>query len=236
MAKYDAQNSVHARPQYKVDARPRDLPRIFRRRLIASLENSRMNSWRQVAKASDCSPSLLQSIARGDYDNSDKGPGLFGAYRAARTLDVSLDDLAPPQKRPSVGCFLATYSGFDTPIEKFGAMLDYCDVYDEPYKGLTQIVRLGPKSLLAERSEILDPALLQIEFERWPTARRRRIFNRQLRAWKTGALTELEFFDVRFENSERAVRVSFILAACRVVDFDRIQRLLVFCEPMAHEN
>lgn len=233
MTNKNAQNSVLPTLTSRSVANGRELAQQFRGRLAGSLANSKMTSWRQVAKASGCSPSLLHSIARGDYDNSDKGPGIFGTFRAAKALDVSLDDLLPPKKRPTVGRFLANYQGLNTPIQSFSNVLEFCDVYGEPRKGLTHIIRLGPRSLLSERSSIHDPALLQLEYERWPAARRRRIFERQKRAWMAGALTELEFFDVRFEESETEVRVSFILSACRVLDFDGEQRLLVFCEPLA---
>lgn len=235
MSTKNAQNSVHNTPPHARAQLTDDLPTVFRSRLVRSLEQSKFSSWRQVAKTSGCSPSLLQSIARGEYDNSNKGPGIFGAFRAAQAMDVSLDDLAPPNKRPSAARFLSTYRGFATPIHHFRDMLAYCDVYDEPRRGLTHIARLGPRSLLSERSGISDPALLQIQFARWPTARRKRIFQRQRRAWDAGVLTELEFFDVTFNHTDRDVQVAFILSACRVVDFDGVKRLLVFCEPVAHE-
>lgn len=219
-----------------VDDRSTETSVFFRERLESALEASDFRSWRQVATASDCSPAMLQGIARGSYDGSPKGPGVFLAHKVASTLNTTLNDLLPTEQRPSVSQFLSLYSGPNTPIETFGATLRFCDVYDKPTGGATHIKRVGPNSLLRERSGLADPATLQLQYDNWPTARRRRIYERQRRAWTSGALSELEFFDVRFEQSRREIRVAFLLAACRVIDFDGAQRLLIFCEPMLHKD
>lgn len=228
MHKKYAQNSVHHHAP--------SIAKAFTTRFTRSLARSPFSSYRQLAKASDCSPSLLQSIARGDYLTSSKGPGIFGTYRAAAAMGVTLDDLVPPAARPTAARFLATYRGKGTPILDFSPMLPFCDVYDEPRNNNTRLVRVGVNSLLAERSGMTDPQLLQLQYERWTKAKKRRIFERQRRAWDYGVLSELELFEDKFVHTSTEVRVSFILSACRVVDLDGEKRMLIFCEPTSQDH
>lgn len=236
MSNFSDQNSSHQDRNASRNQPDADLARTFRFRLERAFHNSKWDSWRQVARASNCSPAMLTSIVRGDFDTSRLGPGTFGAYRMARTLGVTLDDLAPPTKAPSATQFLSIYSGPSTPIGNFGPMLAYCDVYDEPRDGLTFLHRLGPRSLLSKESGIKDPEILQLEYERWSHARKRKIYNRQRRAWDGGQLSELEFFADRFTHNDKDVRAKFLLAACRVLDLNNTPRLLIFCDPIPHEH
>jgi len=236
MAPSNAQNSGQNPAKAAPPQASSDVSIVFRKRFMRSFERSKFKSLRRVANAIGCAPSSLQSIARGDFDGSEKGPGLFNTYRAALAFGTTLDDLAPPKKRPHVANFLATYYGPETPIQSFGEMLEFCDVYGEPTHETTRLIRLGPQSLLSERSKISDPALLQVQFNRWPIMRRRKIYERQRRAWRFGTVTESEFFDVNFEDSDLDVQVGFIISTCRVIDFCGAKRLLVFCEPITHQQ
>lgn len=204
---------------------------LFRRRFNDAVKRSRL-SLAQLARASSNSPSKIQSIANGDFDNSKDGPGLFGIHRATVVLRVGLDALAPPNKtlRPDVNDFLSCFEGPDQPMSDFQSVIRFCDVYHKPMDGMTRLKRLGPGSLLVEVSNINDPALLQIEYEGWSAKRRHQISDRHVRAWTEGHCIDSEIYTADFVQTSLQPRLSLIVAACRTRDFDGEIVLLVFAE------
>ncbi len=210
---------------------------IFRERFDGARQRAGL-SLATLGRISSNSASKLQSIAKGQFDNSKDGPGLFGVYRAATSLDVTLDQLAPPEntKRPGVNAFLSCFRGVDTPIEYFGSVLDFCDVYRRPRSGSTQLDRLGSKSLLVEVSGMQDTTLLQIEYDRWPARRRRKIYDRQRMAWDRGYLIDSEIYDAEFVETLLTSNFSLLMAACRVRDTCGQSKLLIYAEPLRQER
>lgn len=202
-------------------------------------EASGIKSLRQVAILSNCSPSQVRNIASGAYDGSDVGPGVFQLSRLASTLGVTVGDLISRTELKTanrdVKDFFSRYQGRGTPIDNFSDLLPFCDVYNKPTGGRAIMERLGDRSFLVERTGITDVALHQHEYDRWPKARRKRIFSRQLRAWRLGALIEPASFDDRFATIDLEVSTSFLLAACHITDWDGAQRLLVCCEAVSEE-
>lgn len=204
---------------------------VFRRRFKSAVKRSGM-TLAQLARRSSNSPSKIQSIANGEFDNSKDGPGLFGVHRATTELGIGLDELAPPNKllRPDVNQFLSCFQSPDQPISNFQSVIPFCDVYHKPLDGMTRLKRLGPGSLLVEVSNINDPALLQIEYEAWSANRRRHFSDRQVKAWTQGHYIDSEIYAADFVQTSLKPRLSLIVAACRVRDFDRKLALLVFAE------
>mmetsp|Transcript_27660 Transcript_27660/g.51385 ORF Transcript_27660/g.51385 Transcript_27660/m.51385 type:complete len:214 (-) Transcript_27660:1298-1939(-) len=210
-----------------------ELSVTFRQRFNEARQQSGL-SLNRLGRISANSPSKMQAIANGEYDGSKDGPGLFGVHRAVAPLGVTIDQLAPPivQPRPGINAFLSCFSGKDTPIESFGRMLDFCDVYKEPSGSRTHLARVGPKSLLVSVSGIWDPALLQIEYERWPAKRRKTIYQRQRFAWQRGHCIDSETYQAKFIGTSKTMSFSLMLAACRVRDYDGSSTQLIYAEPL----
>lgn len=194
-------------------------------------------SLAHLGRISGNSPSKMQDIAKGVYDDAKDGPGLYGIHRTVAHLNTSLEELIPSrtEKRPGINKFLSCYRGLGTPIESYHSVLSFCDVYKQPSAGLTHLERLGSNSLLVQVSGLTDPALLQLEFESWAASKRSKVYNRQKRAWATGHVIDTEVYDQRFQASSLHPHFSLLLAACRVVDFDAREKLIVYAEPLIYD-
>lgn len=207
----------------------------FRKNWTRAVERSGL-SLAHLGRLSGNSASKMQDIASGKYDEAKDGPGLFGIHRTIQPLDTSLDRLLPigSQPRPGLNSFLSCYRGPGTSIEKFSQVLGFCDIYRKPSRDVTNLDRLGPQSLLVQVSGISDPALLQLEFESWAASKKAKVYNRQLRAWTDGHVVDTEVYDARFERSSLHPHFALLLAACRIVDFDAREKLIVYAEPLIY--
>ena len=195
-------------------------------------KSSPYDSMGALSRDSGCSPARASQIAKGMFDTSKDGPGVFGLWRMAVNMGVSLDFLLPPPvTRPSVTEFFSYYSGPNTPIENFSEVIDFCDIYDKPSRGKTRLLQVGSSSMLAEKSKSQDVELLQIQYEAWPSEQRKRIYDWQKLAWHRGCFGEPEFFLGDYRSSTRRMEIPLFRSACRVVH-DSAPRLLVFCLPM----
>lgn len=213
-----------------------ELPRTFRHRFNKARGRVGI-SLAQLARLSTNSPTKLQDISNGKFDHSKDGPGIFGIQRTTRHLQVTLNDLVPPEipSRPGINKFLSRFEGKDTPISRFADLLDFCDIYKKPEGGASQIDQIGSKSLLVIASGISDPALLQIAYEQWPLSRRKKIYNRQALAWDRGHIVDSEIYDASYAENYLRPAFSLLLAACRVRDLTGLPRLLIYAEPIGEE-
>lgn len=210
----------------------------FRDRFLRAYEASTFKSIRQLSLASGFSESHLHKIANGAYDNSTSGPGCFGLARVALSLNTSPDHLlgfqrsAPPRlnEGPSTARMFRCYLDSGARMEGFQEMMNFCDVYSKPRDGLTHLEKVGRLSLLAQTSKIIDPEILQREFEAAEPELREAVFEGQLRAWNAGALAEPYFMNRRLVSRALHVRLPFIRVACRVSTLSGEEKLLIFCE------
>lgn len=197
-----------------------------------ALSRSEHESLRGLARASGKSVALLSNIANMKF-NPNHGPGVLGLYDAAKAMGCTLNDFLP--FNPTVQDFLRKHPGPaypDTPIQVFGPLLPYCDIYHEPSNGLTQIKRSGGQSLLSLQSGLSDAALIQAEYLSWSDSRKRNIYLRQKRAWDSVKLAELDYFNEVSKTLNRRRRIPFFIGICRSIDFDGSPILVVFCEAM----
>jgi transcriptional regulator with XRE-family HTH domain len=204
----------------------------FNSRFKLAYEKSQASSLRSLAKMSGNSPAMMNKIANGDYSQNN-GPGLFAIHRLADAMGVTLDDLVPLYQRPTIQEFIDCHPGIDTPnvsIDAFSRLLPHCDVYHRPENGITSIKRTGPESLVRRKTGLSDPALIQSEYLSWSAARRKRIFERQERAWEQAVLAELDFFNEMSSVLNKQYRIPFWLGICRAVDVDGEEVLIIFCE------
>lgn len=211
-----------------------ELPAVFEYQFNAAFKASRYGSHRKLSLESRCNPSQAGKIAKGGFRSSKDGPSLFGSYRMAENLGVTLNDLLPPpvpaEERPGVEDFFARYQGFHTPISEFRDILEFCDVYAEPKNGRCQLISQGMYGLLAERTDIRDPVIHQATFDSWSPERRAKIFNWQRRAWEAGAMAEPEDFTGDYRSADRTIQILILRAGCRVLSDDLKPRLLIYCD------
>jgi len=212
----------------------------FARRFLEAHKASKFDSLRRLSIDSDCAPSRASKIASGDFDGSKDGPGIFGMWRMAASMETTLDELLPPARashdRPGVTSFFARYRRQGASIQHFEDILEYCDLYLKPSRGKTNLVRVGAKSLLAERTMITDPSILQLEFESWPKDRRTAISEWQSRAWQAGALAEPEYFEGSYASTRRNVQIPVLRAACRLDLGNTKEGLILYCDPLWQER
>lgn len=211
-----------------------DPSEILSHRFVRIFERSDFDSFRQLAEASGNSHTTIANIAAGKF-NAENGPGLFRVHRAVQAMDARLTDVVTSAGYPTVQQFLSRCprrQDETVSIEAFGELLGFCDIYHEPIDKKTRIKRTGPKSMLVQKSRTADPEIIQSEYMSWSDTRKRRIYERQRQAWVSGRLTELDhFFEVSPLLGKR-VQISFLFAACKVIDLDGEAVLAIFCEPL----
>lgn len=209
------------------------LPLAFRKNFKRAFDLSTQESLNSLSRKSGCSPTQAHKIASGDFDNSVHGPGLFAIWRMASQMGVSLNDLAPMSEshRPGIQEMMRRYTRPSPSIKDYDDVLEFCDIYKKPIRGRTRLKSMGPKSLLAEKTGLSDASILQIAFDRWPEESRRRVYQRQKRAWDLRAVSEPNHFDERYFSSELRVNVELIWSGFRV-STDGEDVLLVYCEPL----
>lgn len=217
-----------------------NISETFRERFEAAFGASPYNSKTQLSKDSECSPSRAGKIIAGDFDHSKDGPGIFGVWRMSEKMGSSLNELLPPTtvrvERPGLPAFFARYRHGESHLSDFADILEFCDVYRQPKRGRCFIEAVGPKSLLAEKTQVTDASIQQAEFDAWSPDRKDRIFQWQLRAWRAGVLAEPEHFNASYRAAGRRFQLSLLRAACRVLTHDLKPRLLIYCEPIWQEQ
>lgn len=210
------------------------LPLAMRIRFKSAFEASKYSSLRRLSKDADCNEAQAARIMRGHFDDAKDGPGLFGVWRMAEKMGIGLTDLVPANlgrnHRPQMSEFFACYKPGNAHVSDFASVLEYCDQYAEPKGGRCRVLEVGSRSLLAEKTEMSDPALQQAEFDGWSNERRNRIYQWQRRAWDVGAIAEPEDFTGDYRAVDRSIRIMILRAGCRVLGDDLKPRLLVYCQ------
>jgi len=215
-----------------------NLPQIIGSRLTNARERAGL-SRRALARASGTSPAKIDNLENVTYTNLKHGPCLYSVHRAAQVLNRSMSDLVPTSVKPDVMAFLRCHPGQDepdTPISVFAEFLDFCDVYSEPKKGNTFLKRAGSESFLVKKSGLTDPVLINSEFSSWSKSRRKKVFNRQHRAWCQVKLSELDFFTEESNVLNKRYTAEFMLGACRARDFDGEPVLVILCELVSEKS
>lgn len=208
-----------------------DLTKTLSTKFGAAFKASRFNSLADLSVSSGCSSTAASKVALGRTGK--KGPSVFGLWRMAEQMGVTLNDLLPPiakSKRPGAHYFLSLYEGDDTHISAFDDVIDYCDIYLQPHAGRSRIEAVGPKSVLGEKTQIFDPKLQQDQYDMWSLEKRSKASVWQTRAWENGVAADYEYFSGSYIASQRNIEGAILKVGCKVLGRDHKPRLLVYID------
>lgn len=185
----------------------------FRRGLQNAYELSEIESLRQVSALAGMSAPQVASILRGDFDESRSGPGVFGVYRMAKTLGVTIDELfeGEPARVPD------GYSEFnqisrtdvcvDTLVEAFersGHRLEGLDRFSEHFDTyypskvdaiVPKLRSLGRQTLFAMRIKTTSVSVGQRELIAATPQERRKILDFHAKVQAEGMALDCSFTD-----------------------------------------
>lgn len=155
-------------------------------------------------------------------------------------MGVGLSDIMPPVRNPAdppgVKEFFKRYRGNGTRLRDYADMLDFCDLYAEPKMGRCKLISQGPRSLLSERTGLVDVERQQQEYDSWSPERRATIFNWQRRAFEVGSMGEPVPFEGTYGFGGLHLVGYILKSASRVLIDDLESGLLIYAEMLWQEE
>lgn len=218
------------------------LPLCFRNNFISAYQSSGFRSYRSLSHAAGTSSSRVQKIVRGDFDDSNVGPGIFTIDRMCKQLNVTPNDLLGYQRAandkgmairsgmPSIEKLVSLYSSSRANLASFTEFERFLQVYDEPKDGNIHLVRSGELSLAARAAGTNETDFLQDQYFLFTKETKQAIYTGQRRAWDNGIGLEVLQLDHDMPDQDRRAKFSFMRAAFRLSRPDGEDHLAVYCE------